>query len=84
MFMNKEQSNLRDDGKTNEQHIEEKQENYISQRKHELFDQLEPKQVKSNARFNLGGMAGAGLMFIFVLGVIVGGLYLFDFLRGAL
>lgn len=67
-----------------ERNMREPQDDYITKKKHELFDELEPSQVKNNASYNLGGMARAGLMFFSVLGIIVLGLYLFDFFRGAL
>ena len=68
-----------EDGRNNRR---ETQEDYIAQKKHELFDELETKQVEKNAKYSLGIQARAVVMFAGILGVIVLIMFCTDFLRG--
>ena len=68
-----------EDGRNNRREI---QEDYIAQKKHELFDELETKQVEKNAKYSLGSQARAVVMFTGILGVIVLIMFCTDFFRG--
>lgn len=69
------------DGKTIAQIEQEKQQDYIGNKKEELFDHLEPDQVRSNFRYSFGGLLRGFIAFFIILAVVVGGMYLYDYLK---